>query len=115
MLMYLIVNNDLSMKKGKIAAQVGHAVGLYVDRVYTKNIEKDNYDIWMNEEIMKIVLKASEQTIRDMLSKDDSIIKVIDNGHTQIAPNSLTVICLGIDEKENMIKKYPNVANMQLL
>ena len=50
MIMYFIVNNDLSMKKGKIAAQVGHAVGLYVDRVYSEGVEKDKYDVWMKDE-----------------------------------------------------------------
>lgn len=115
MLMYLVVNNDLPMKKGKIAAQIGHGVGLYVDRVYTTGIEKDNYDQWMNEEMMKIVLKAPEAELRSLLAKDENIIKVIDNGHTQIPPNSLTVICLGVDEKENLIEKYPEISGMQLL
>lgn len=113
--MYLIVNDDLSMKKGKIAAQVGHAVGLYVDRVYSEGVEKDKYDVWMKDEMKKIVLKTSESAMLEMLEFDSKIIKVIDNGHTQIPANSLTVICLGVDTKDNMILKYPKISEMRLL
>lgn len=32
MVMYILVNKELDMHKGKMAAQVGHAVGLYIDK-----------------------------------------------------------------------------------
>ena len=38
--MYILVNNDHKMGKGKIAGQVGHVVGLITEKIVTDYYEK---------------------------------------------------------------------------
>lgn len=99
----IIVNKDLSMKKGKIAAQVAHGTTLYMSEVIhtmsefgMNNVFIENFKMWMhNGLMMKIVLKASENEMNEILSKfgdDIWMFKVIDMGLTQVEANSFTCI-----------------------
>lgn len=96
--MYLIVNNDLPMGKGKVAAQVGHASCAITRLLHGKN--NTNYNNWLRQGEAKIVLKATQTEMLELLSKYDhtttndanKCVSVHDAGHTQIPANSLTVI-----------------------
>jgi len=96
--MYLIVNNDLQMGKGKIAGQVGHASCAITRLLHGKN--DSNYNKWLREGEAKIVLKATSSEILELLDKynyentkeTNKCLAVHDAGHTQIPANSLTVI-----------------------
>ena len=99
--MYIIVNDDLKMSKGKIASQVGHVVqiiieniiGYYIDNKKNKESELyyDNYVKWKDGGSTKIVLKSNQQNIEKLI-KLKGIEYIRDAGKTQIEPNSLTVI-----------------------
>lgn len=95
--MYLIVNNDLNMGKGKIAAQVGHAVQAIVEEILRKGYESnpvpDCYYRYMKwkKHAAKIVLKATEKQLLELSSHPEAR-KVIDDGQTQVPENSLTVL-----------------------
>lgn len=87
--MYLIVNNDLKMGKGKIAAQVGHVVGDIIE--YLTNNPTKEYEIWKKSGHAKIVLKATESQILELCDIEESFF-VRDQGRTQIPKDSLTVV-----------------------
>ena len=91
------VRTDLKMGKGKIAAQVGHAtLGSYL-----KNI-KENRNIieWLSSGEAKIVCKVqSEEEMEILQFKAEKLglctYIVTDAGHTQIEPNTNTVLAIG--------------------
>ena len=87
--MYILVNSDLNMGKGKIAAQVGHVVQAIVEELCTKN--NSTYREWKNSGSAKIVLKASRDEIEKHISLPNAR-HVIDEGRTQIPAGSLTVL-----------------------
>jgi len=111
--MYILVNNDLKMTKGKIASQVGHVVGLITEDILTKYYESHKgipdsylrYTNWKANGEGKIILKATEEQIKKLVGEKESIY-IIDEGKTQIEKGSLTVI--GFYPKANLSKKFSN-------
>lgn len=92
--MYFMVNNDLHMGKGKIAAQIGHAVQALCEKILLDRKHGDAYTRYVQWSIngaKKIVLKAQESDLRNFKDTAETVY-VIDAGHTQVSPGSLTVI-----------------------
>ena len=105
-----IVNKDLKMGKGKIAAQVGHGAILYMLEIGTctctstvhdlkdKNHQmKNNFKEWMKDGLMKkIVLKANKDQmlfLLGVLAKVNIWNEIIfDKGLTQVPADSMTCI-----------------------
>lgn len=108
--MYILVNSSLSMTKGKIAAQVGHAVQKYMERLFDKKENHNDYLKWTNNGSKKVVLKATQEQLEYLKQFDDAII-VIDSGHTQVPPNSLTVVAY----PPNKQSKFSNLSDYKLL
>lgn len=116
-IMYLIVRESLNMTPGKIAAQVGHAVGIMyeyylfflfqIDTMYhsvipEEKIQKlenfllpniESFNQWKNNSFRKVVLKASDKEWEKIKQQLDCYL-VIDAGLTQIESGSETVIGL---------------------
>jgi len=106
--MYIIVNNDLSMGKGKIAGQCCHS-SCNVIRILERN-EKNSqiYNEWIKTGETKIVLKATQlemekifeeyqlssknSSFKNSSSKSIWCVCIHDAGRTQIPENSLTSI-----------------------
>ena len=97
--MVFVINNELKMGVGKIAAQVGHAtLGLYRFLQGQKEQEKELND-WDDQGSRKIVLRGDNtQHLLDLKRKAFELrlanIMVHDAGHTQVEPGSLTVLAL---------------------
>ncbi len=107
--MYIFVNMDLKMDKGKIAGQVGHVVQKILEYVLPIVVKLDagliqmenldeqtrkhvqSYLSWAKNGMGKIVLKATQAELEEFISKHNAFY-VRDAGLTQIAPNSLTVV-----------------------
>lgn len=97
--MYILVNDDLKMGKGKIAGQVGHVVGLMTEEIIRKSYETTRgvpdcyarYMVWKATGHAKVILKASQKQIEELLGEPETMY-IRDAGRTQIAPNSLTVL-----------------------
>ena len=91
--MYIIINGGLKMQKGKIASQVGHAV-----HKITQHCVINKLELWQNyiyNKCPKIVLKTENQEqLLEIIENTKHIYKsyIIDEGKTQIPPNSLTAI-----------------------
>ena len=102
----IIVNDELKMSKGKLASQVAHASLMS----YLKGSAETNQK-WLDNSYVKIILKANLETIKglDNLFNIQGIphFLVIDEGRTEIEPNTIT--CLGISPMENeKVDKYIN-------
>lgn len=96
--MVFVVNTDLKMGVGKIAAQVGHAVlGMY--RLESQREQKPELLEWEHGGSKKVVLKGVDtQHLLDLKQAATefliSNILIQDAGRTQVDPGSLTVLAL---------------------
>lgn len=101
--MYIIVNSNLKMKDGKIAGQSCHSA-CRITRIIEKLDEyPPAYINWINNFEPKIILKASQKELEDMIAdynvsniddtkKDIWCVNTRDIGRTQIEKGSLTTI-----------------------
>ena len=111
--MYILVNSDLNMSKGKIASQVGHVVGEITEKIIRKSYESNKiipdcysrFVKWKNSGNAKIILKATQEQIITMIDEPESIY-IIDSGKTEIKSNSLT--CIGFYPNTNLKEKFKN-------
>tara|TARA_B100000579_G_scaffold435285_1_gene458159 strand:- start:106 stop:525 length:420 start_codon:yes stop_codon:yes gene_type:complete len=98
--MIFIVNSELKMGKGKIAAQVGHAAVSSTLKSGEKNPEL--LEAWLASGQKKICVKGEDAGHLLQLEKQCkeigiTAVKIHDAGHTQIPTGSLTVLSLGPD------------------
>lgn len=102
---YFIVNEELDMSKGKIAAQVAHAATIATAICISKEYQ-DFYD-WFHHSQAKVVLKAKEKELKKL--KSLGYFAVIDEGRTEIPSGSLTVVALPPmlkSEAQKIVKRY---------
>ena len=109
LVMYIVINKDLGMSSGKIAAQASHSCTEYLVHTLTigEEAERTKMFEWYNDAQKKIVLGA-HQKVMEKLEKDSRFFAIYDNGLTEIPSGSLTAICLGVHKKEdikNVIKR----------
>lgn len=97
MKMYILVNENIKISKGKLAGQVGHAVNSFLWHKYIipirecKTVEPlDEYMIAQK----KIILKCPEAKLLELEKQGEITIR--DKGLTELEPNTLTCINLGI-------------------
>jgi PTH2 family peptidyl-tRNA hydrolase len=97
--MYILVNEDLHMGKGKIAGQVGHAVSVW----FWNELQRDPnsqlaYD-YMTTHQVKIILKCPQEKLEELEAA--GFISIRDKGWTQLEPDSLTCVNLGIFDRDS--------------
>jgi PTH2 family peptidyl-tRNA hydrolase len=112
--MYLIANKGLGMSSGKLAAQVAHAAV----RAYTLSIpihfEEDDVPLvsqWLDMGETKIVLEARDTEhllVAQKYIEDRGICThlIIDEGRTEIAPHTPTVLGVQVVDKEDENVKF---------
>ena len=120
LIQYLVVNKDLGMSSGKIAAQVGHACTICTYKYLTEDtdlswggnfqLDKDKFLAWYKGEQKKIVLEGHQKDLEKLV--ENNFFFVRDAGYTEIPANSLTVVSLGIMTREEA-KQYTK--RLQLL
>jgi peptidyl-tRNA hydrolase, PTH2 family len=110
--MYILVNEELKMSKGKVAAQVGHAVNVLIYNSLT-NGGRDAQLVheYMKSEIKKIVLSAPLSTLEMLEQKGHIAIR--DKGYTQIEPDSLTCVTVGILDA-NQLSEFSYLKQLKL-
>jgi len=97
--MYFLVNQDLKMSRGKVAAQVGHATQDMVEVLMKWHYEGKRrranrvkgYMAWKAGGARKIILKAPQKVLEGLVEEVDAF-PVHDEGRTEVAPDSLTVV-----------------------
>lgn len=96
--LYLVMNNDLGMTKGKAVSQGGHAVEMIVEAVMTQEGYQKAYTTWKTNGRRKICLKGNPILLESLKAKYctepyPQAVAVYDMGLTQVPANSLT--CIG--------------------
>lgn len=104
--MYILVNSDIKISKGKLAGQVGHAVASYMFNIM-KDIRAgcghrkyEQIAKYMDVQ-KKILLKCSEEDLLSLESTGE-YIAIRDKGLTHLEPNTLTCINMGIYEENDV-------------
>lgn len=100
--MYILVNSDIKISKGKLAGQVGHAVSSYMFGIL-KDIHgnvpgsEDKYSRIKKYMAFqkKVVLKCPESILVD-LEETNKYNVIRDKGITHLKPNTLTCVNLGL-------------------
>ena len=95
--MYLFVNTDLNMSKGKMCSQIGHIVQLLTEEIIRAGYEQHpppesyfTYIKWKSN-CTKIILRATTDQLKELI-KLKGARYFIDDGKTQVPENSLTVV-----------------------
>lgn len=108
MKMYILINKDIEITKGKLAGQVSHSVMRYFYLKY-KEDDLDEIKDYMEGKEKKIMLAVSEKELlkleKDNIENNLGYSVVRDAGYTELEPNTLTCICLGIFKEEDTPKK----------
>ena len=103
--MVFVINHELKMGKGKIAAQVGHAA--VKATLQSGELRPELLDAWLSTGQKKVCVKADDDRQLEQIeqqAKHHQILtsKIHDAGHTQIPAGSYTVLALGPDEEEKL-------------
>ena len=100
----IIVNSDLKLSKGKLASQVAHGSLMS----YLKG-DKELNKKWLDSSYTKVILKADECIIKGLnyLLNIQGIpnFLVVDEGRTEIEPNTITCLALAPLE-DSVVDKY---------
>lgn len=95
--MYILVNEDIKISKGKLAGQVGHAVMSFLYHRAIKPLQEgreiEPLDDYMKEQ-KKIILKCPQWKLEEL--EREGYIAIRDKGYTQLEPNTLTCVNYGI-------------------
>lgn len=106
--MYILVNEDIKIGKGKLGGQTAHAACTYIYRNYLRSYSGER--VYITDEMMnflddymqvqkKIILSCPQKKLEE-LEKEGSYIVIRDKGLTQLEPNTLTCVCVGIYDKD---------------
>lgn len=104
--LYILVNKDLKIGKGKFAGQSAHASWTYAIKS-TKLSQENLIDLAGNENLIGYIY-LSQETLEN-IEKTNSYITIRDKGLTQLQPNSLTCIVLGYmteEEKDTLLNEF---------
>lgn len=87
---YFVVNSELNMSAGKVAAQVGHVATI----IAVENSIKrwDLFWQWYESDQKKIILRGKQKDLEKLI--DAGFYYIRDNGLTEIPKESLTVVGL---------------------
>ena len=98
--MYIVVNKEVKMSPGKLAAQVAHVAVKASHR--GEALEQDWWTKWYSGSYTKIILKASEHELRELLNTwVECTVSTVDEGRTEIPKGTLTAIAFIPMPKDN--------------
>lgn len=84
---YYIVNKEITMSKGKMAAQVAHGATISAMVLGDIGLFKE----WFHNDQKKIILQGKENDLHKILANVNNSFKVVDNGITEIPEGTMTV------------------------
>lgn len=113
--MYVLVNSDLKMSPGKIAAQVAHVAEKMAVEMMTQIYEEPMthkqfiFKQYLKYGHKKVILNATCKEMNELLSHPEAR-HIIDEGYTEVPPNSLTVMAffphVSTSEEATMFKRF---------
>ncbi len=97
--MYFLARKDLKMSPGKLAAQVGHGVQYVLTRLQYTESQEEDLTLWKAGSSAKIVLAVESlaqftQLKETLAASPIPYAVVIDEGRTEIEPNTETLLAL---------------------
>ena len=107
---YYVVNKDLHMSPGKIAAQVAHVATIIAVSESKKISNMQQFFTWYNNNQTKIILRGHQKDLEKLVTQGFYYIR--DHGLTEIKPNSLTVVGLGVITRK---EAKPYIKRLKLL
>ncbi len=111
LIQYYIVNKDLNMSVSKIATQVAHVVTIIsLNESKFPSFRYTRWEEWYNQGQKKIILKASEKKLKELIMIGFYHIK--DFGLTEILGGSLTCVGSGVMTR---VEAEPYIKRLQLL
>lgn len=105
---YIIINKDLKLSIGKTAVSAAHASQLCTEQEQNNM----NYQTWKKKYFFKKILLQAHEKDMLKLEQENKFYCVRDCGFTEVEPNSLTAISLGILSRK---KAKPYIKRFQLL
>jgi PTH2 family peptidyl-tRNA hydrolase len=106
--MVLVVRTDLKLRRGKESAQCGHAVQYCVEyHHYPEYPNRQGYQAWADSGAAKIVVGVDSEAellaLKTVAEQSGILVwPVIDHGHTEVEPNTLTCVGFGPELPEVM-------------
>lgn len=91
--MVFVVNGEVPMRAGKMAAQVGHAVLLAVSVFAQRDADRDDLTRWLEAGARAVVRRADAATW-EALKREERCALVRDAGITEVAQGSETFLAL---------------------
>lgn len=87
---YFIINSELNLSPGKVAAQVGHVATI----IAVKSVFKkwDYFYNWYEKDQKKIILRGKQKDLEKLIEQGFDYIR--DNGCNEVEKGSLT--CVGL-------------------
>ena len=111
--MYILVNEDIQINKGKLAGQVGHAVAVYFYYKYDGGGNPNSIIVkYMENYQKKIILYAPQSKLEELESEGKYTIR--DKGWTDLEPNTLTCVNIGIIDYDDFPKELNWLKNLKL-
>ena len=112
--MYILVNEDVKISKGKLAGQVGHAVAAMFYNQYKLTGELLPVTVeYMSSFQKKIILYAPEEKLLEF--EKEGYIAIRDKGWTQLKPNTLTCVNLGIFNFNHFPVEFEFIKDLKLV
>jgi len=112
--MYILVNEDIKINKGKLAGQVGHAVAVYFYNTMDdkNNLYDSTIELYMTNYQKKIILYAPQSKLEEL--EENKYITIRDRGWTDLEPNTLTCVNMGIIDYDDFPKELNWLKNLKL-
>ena len=112
--MYILVNEDIKINKGKLAGQVGHAVAVYFYYNYDGGENSSSLiEQYMSNYQKKIILYCPQDKLEGL--ENQEYIAIRDKGWTDLEPNTLTCVNLGIIDYNDIPKEYDFIKDLNLV
>jgi PTH2 family peptidyl-tRNA hydrolase len=112
--MYILVNQDIKINKGKLAGQVGHAVAtMFYNQWETVGKILPIMEEYMNNYQKKIILSCPQNKLEEL--EKEGYIAIRDKGWTDLESNTLTCVNLGIIDFNNIPKKVKFIKDLKLV
>ena len=86
---YFIINSELNMSTGKVAAQVGHVATI----ISVDYCDQDVFWKWYQKDQKKIILRGKQKDLEKLINAGFYYIR--DNGCNEVEKGSLT--CVGLE------------------
>jgi len=116
--MYIIINKEVKMSKGKCVAQGAHVACKAVLDAFICDEQSPAGKYlreWLKGSYAKIVLKASVFEMKEFMKTSTRWHQVIDEGRTEIPKGTLTAIAHIPWDKDGMIDSCPQLPKLSML